>query len=84
MRRYSLGAQPAPHQRSGIIPGLGILFCVLMVAPLLLDIFEKALRGDAISAMLLGGYSLLGAVIYWLYGSRHSTLATVAAQPEVA
>jgi APA family basic amino acid/polyamine antiporter len=68
----------------GIIPGLGILFCVLMVAPLLLDIFEKALRGDAIPAMLLGGYSVLGAVIYWLYGSRHSKLAAAAAQPEVA
>jgi hypothetical protein len=53
-----------------------------MVVPLLLDIFEKALRGDAIPAMLLGGYCALGAVIYWVYGLRHSKLAAADVQPE--
>jgi APA family basic amino acid/polyamine antiporter len=66
----------------GFIPALGILFCILMVVPLLLDIFEKALRGDAIPAMLLGGYCALGAVIYWVYGLRHSKLAAADVQPE--
>ncbi|WP_129776991.1 amino acid permease [Peristeroidobacter soli] len=64
------------------IPALGILFCILMVAPLLLDIVEKALRGDAIPAMLLGGYCALGAVIYWGYGLRHSKLAAADVPPE--
>jgi APA family basic amino acid/polyamine antiporter len=59
----------------GFVPAVGILFCILMVAPLLLDIFEKATRGDAIPAMLLGGYCALGALIYWRYGLRHSKLA---------
>ncbi|MBL8267004.1 amino acid permease [Steroidobacter sp.] len=59
----------------GLVPALGILFCILMVAPLLLDIVEKAMRGDAIPAILLGGYCALGAAIYWLYGLRHSKLA---------
>lgn len=59
----------------GFVPAVGIVFCILMVAPLLLDIVEKAGRGDAIPAMLLGGYCALGALIYWRYGLRHSKLA---------
>lgn len=65
----------------GFVPALGILFCILMVTPLLLDIAEKALRGDAIPAMLLGGYCVLGAVIYWRYGLRHSKLAAAQTPP---
>jgi len=53
-----------------------------MVAPLLLDIFEKATQGDAIPAMLLGGYCALGAVIYCVYGLRHSKLAGADARPQ--
>ncbi len=63
----------------GFLPALGIVFCILMVVPLLLDIFEKAARGDAIPAMLLGGYCALGALIYWRYGLRHSKLAAAEA-----
>jgi APA family basic amino acid/polyamine antiporter len=56
----------------GTVPALGILFCILMVMPLLLDIFHKAFNGDAIPAMLLFGYMGLGAAIYLFYGIRHS------------
>lgn len=66
----------------GFIPAVGILFCILMVAPLLLDIFEKATHGDAIPAMLLGGYCALGAVIYCVYGLRHSKLAGADVRPQ--
>jgi APA family basic amino acid/polyamine antiporter len=76
------GAVVVNGVRIAFIPALGIVFCILMVVPLLLDIFEKALRGDAIPAMLLGGYCALGAVIYWLYGLRHSKLAGAEVRPK--
>lgn len=59
----------------GVTPALGIAFCILMVVPLLLDIIVKAFSGDAIPAMLLGGYMVIGAAIYMLYGIRHSKAA---------
>jgi APA family basic amino acid/polyamine antiporter len=58
----------------GIIPLLGILFCILMVWPLVADITGKALNGNPIPAMLLGGYCGLGALLYVGYGRRHSKL----------
>jgi basic amino acid/polyamine antiporter, APA family len=65
----------------GIAPALGILFCILMVVPLLLDIFAKAAAGDVIPAILLGGYMGLGTAIYFLYGIRHSKAATDTGPP---
>jgi APA family basic amino acid/polyamine antiporter len=65
----------------GFVPAAGIAFCLLMVAPLLMDILEKALRGDDIPAILLGGYCALGTLIYFFYGLRHSKLAAAAVQP---
>lgn len=59
----------------GFVPALGILFCVMMVVPLLLDIFNKAFSGDAIPVLLLCGYMGLGAAIYLFYGIRHSKAA---------
>jgi APA family basic amino acid/polyamine antiporter len=66
----------------GFLAALGIVFCILMVVPLLLDILEKAARGDAIPAMSPGGYCALGALIYWRYGLRHSKLAAAEAPVE--
>lgn len=69
----------------GVAPACGILFCILMVVPLLLDIFGKAAAGDVIPALLLGGYMSLGTAIYFLYGIRHSKVAAAAeAQREVS
>jgi len=49
---------------TGIIPALGIALCILIIVPLLLDLFEKSLRGDTIPAMEPEGYAVLGALIY--------------------
>jgi basic amino acid/polyamine antiporter, APA family len=55
-------------------PLLGIVFAIIMAAPLVLDIFGKAASGDPIPAYLLTGYLALGALIYILYGYRNSRL----------
>lgn len=57
-----------------VTPILGIFFALVMIAPLLLDMFQKAGHGDVIPASLLGGYLLLGALVYAGYGYRHSRL----------
>jgi APA family basic amino acid/polyamine antiporter len=53
---------------------LAIVFCILMVLPLIIDIVGKALHGNAIPAFLLGGYCAAGALVYLGYGRRHSKL----------
>jgi len=59
----------------GVVPMLGILGSLVMGVPVILDIVQKALNGDPIPAMLLSGYAILGAVIYLVYGLKHSKLA---------
>lgn len=58
-----------------LTPWLGIFFALVMVAPLLLDIYAKAQKGDMIPAVLLGSYLGLGALIYIFYGFWNSRLA---------
>ncbi|MDB5433433.1 MAG: amino acid permease-associated region [Caulobacter sp.] len=57
-----------------VTPILGIFFALVMIAPLIWDIISKAMKGDLIPATLLGGYILLGALIYIGYGYRNSRL----------
>jgi len=57
-----------------ITPLLGIFFALVMIAPLMFDIVTKAMTGDMIPAVLLGGYLSLGALIYIGYGYRNSRL----------
>jgi basic amino acid/polyamine antiporter, APA family len=59
----------------GTAPVLGIFFALIMVGPLIEDVFRKLVSGDPIPAFLLGGYALLGALIYIFYGIRNSRLA---------
>jgi APA family basic amino acid/polyamine antiporter len=59
----------------GTAPVLGIVGAMIMVGPLIEDVFRKLLAGDPIPAILLGGYAVLGALIYIFYGIRHSRLA---------
>jgi len=66
----------------GIVPSLGILFCLIMAAPLLLGMASALFGGNPVPALLLLAYAVLGVVTYLAYGLRHSTLArTVAGQP---
>jgi APA family basic amino acid/polyamine antiporter len=65
-----------------IIPILGIIGAMFMAVPVLLDIAGKAMEGDTIPAILLGSYSLIGALIYILYGMKNSRLARGEQQEE--
>ncbi len=58
----------------GVTPLLGIVFCSLMIVPLVLDVAGKAMRGNALPAILFLGYALLGAAVYVFYSRRHSLL----------
>ena len=56
------------------VPVLGVLMCLLMALPLLIDIVLKARAGNPIPAYLLGSYCALGALLYIAYGFQHSRL----------
>jgi APA family basic amino acid/polyamine antiporter len=58
----------------GTAPVFGIFFAVIMAGPLVEDVFRKAATGDTIPAFILGGYLILGALIYIFYGYRNSRL----------
>jgi basic amino acid/polyamine antiporter, APA family len=59
----------------GVVPVFGILGSLVMGVPVVADIVIKAATGDPIPAVLLSGYAVLGAVIYLVYGLKHSKLA---------
>lgn len=54
----------------GTVPVLGIVLCVAMMAPVLLDMVVQVRRGDVLPASILALYCLAGAAIYWRYGLR--------------
>jgi APA family basic amino acid/polyamine antiporter len=56
-------------------PILGVVFAIIMAAPLIIDIIIKASHGDPIPAYILGSYLVLGAAIYTFYGYNNSRLA---------
>jgi APA family basic amino acid/polyamine antiporter len=57
------------------IPILGITASLGMAAPVLLDMIDKARRGDMAPGIILLAYLVLGAAIYAGYGLRASRLA---------
>jgi len=59
----------------GIVPMLGIVFSLIMVVPLLADMFTALVNRNPIPALLLLSYVVLGIVCYVAYGYRHSRLA---------
>jgi APA family basic amino acid/polyamine antiporter len=56
----------------GFVPVLALLFCLLMMGPVLLDIASKALHGEWIPSAILLGYIAVGIWIYLGFGARHS------------
>jgi len=52
----------------GVVPVVAIVASVAMVVPVALDILGQARRGDWLPALLLGGYSLIGWLLYRFYG----------------
>jgi APA family basic amino acid/polyamine antiporter len=56
----------------GTVPVLGIVLCLTMMAPVLGDMVQQVRRGDPLAALILAGYVLAGAFIYFFYGQRHA------------
>jgi len=56
----------------GVVPVLGIVMCLAMMAPVLGDMFNQVRRGDVLPASLLLAYLLAGAILYLGYGQRRA------------
>lgn len=56
----------------GYIPALALLFCLLMMGPVLLDIVFKAMDGEWLPSAILLGYIVIGVAIYLGFGRHHS------------
>lgn len=54
---------------------LGILACLFLASQNLIPMFQHAADDNPLPLMLLGGYAVLGALIYAVYGFWHSKLA---------
>jgi len=78
--RVPLGGVNLPISRGrrvwvGVVPICGLLCCLALVAALCADVVRRARHGSFFSAILLMSYAFIGALIYVLYGRRHSRLA---------
>ncbi|MFT8674785.1 MAG: amino acid permease [Acetobacter sp.] len=58
----------------GYVPLLGMAFCLVMVAPLCVDMILALLAGDPLPLLLLLGYAVCGWAAYRFYGHRHSRM----------
>lgn len=61
---------------------MGILFCLIMAAPLFIDIVLALFSGDPVPATLLAVYCLCGWASYRFYGRKHSRLGVEQAERE--
>lgn len=68
----------------GVVPVLGIVMCVSMMAPVLADIFTQVRRGDLLPATILTVYVVAGIAIYFFYGLRHSRRMGLAGEASAA
>lgn len=60
----------------GVTPVLGILFCLVMMAPLFVDMFRTLGNGNPVSAILLLVYAAIGVFAYYGYGRHHSKMTS--------
>jgi APA family basic amino acid/polyamine antiporter len=58
----------------GVVPVLAFVLCWTMILPVAIDILGQAGRGRLAPALILGGYALLGVVVYATYGLRSSRM----------
>ena len=54
---------------------LGIMACLFLASQNLIPMFQHAAEDNPLPLMLLGGYAVIGAIIYAAYGFWHSKLA---------
>jgi basic amino acid/polyamine antiporter, APA family len=65
----------------GFVPAFAVVFCLMMIVPVLMDIVGNALHGQPLPALILVIYTTVGILIYFGYGMRRSTLAATLANP---
>ncbi len=70
--RVPLGGVRIRGMWVGYVPAAAILMCILMIAPVVLDIGRQVWLGQPTAAIFLGVYVAIGALIYALYGRRRS------------
>ncbi|CAI3950496.1 APC family permease [Commensalibacter communis] len=58
----------------GYIPLLGIMCCLTMIVPLLIDMVASIFHHNPIPMILLVSYALVGFFGYYSYGRKHSVL----------
>lgn len=63
----------------GWVPLLGLLMCLGMAAPVVIDVAGQAARGQWLPVAIVGGYLLAGVGLYAFYGFRHSHLGQAGA-----
>lgn len=76
--RVPLGGIRVGRWWLGVVPVLGIVLCLAMMAPVLTDMAIQVRRGDLLPAAILLGYCLAGAAIYLGYGLRRARRAAQA------
>lgn len=59
----------------GIVPTLGIVFCILMALPLTINMFHAVIMGNPIPLILIVTYVALGVLTYQCYGKKNSVMA---------
>ena len=71
--RVPLGGLHVKGLWLGVVPVAAVVLSVVMVAPVLIDIVGRALRGDVLPAAMLSAYLCLGGLVYLCYGRRQPT-----------
>jgi APA family basic amino acid/polyamine antiporter len=81
--RVPLGGFHVGRVWIGWVPLAGIVLCLGMATPVAIDVLGQAARGQVLPLVILGGYGLAGACVYFGYSLRRSRLhaepATIAA-----
>ncbi|MFT8886618.1 MAG: APC family permease, partial [Acetobacter papayae] len=65
----------------GYVPLLGVLFCLVMIAPLGADMALALWQGNPLPVALLVGYALAGWAFYRFYGRHHSRMGQAESGP---
>lgn len=68
----------------GFLPAAGLLLCLGMIVPIIIDIIGQARQGEPLPAIILVGYALAGMVMYFTYGMHHSRLIREGARADLA
>lgn len=58
----------------GLVPLAAIILSWTMMLPVIVDLIEKAQRGDAFPVVFMSGYFSAGAIIYLTYGRRRGRI----------